>query len=89
MVSIVAFALLFTFLAAALSHTGNAGGYCVFFLVIITVGCIYLTPSMIIYEKRHPKADFVCVLNLLLAWLCITWLVLLVWALRLPDHPTP
>jgi hypothetical protein len=69
----------------------------IFLLPYITWGSLliialvfYLTPSVVAfrYKHRHHNAVAILVLNLLLGWTLIGWMVALVWALTKPP-PAP
>ena len=63
--------------------SGNLGGYCAFFGVLLMAGCIYLMPAMMAYEKQYMRAAQFCLLNILLGWLLIPWIYLAWRALRM------
>ena len=41
---------------------------------------LYGIPSIIAWERRHPKEDAICKLNLYGGWTVVGWLVSLAWA---------
>ena len=47
-------------------------------VLLIAVG-IYFLPSIIGYNKKNANA--ICMLNLLLGWTLIGWVVALIWAM--------
>jgi hypothetical protein len=56
-------------------------------LAVLLVGgfIIYFLPSMVGYKKK--KADAIIILNLLLGWTFIGWVVALVWAVAAEPKP--
>jgi hypothetical protein len=54
----------------------NLGGLWLFFLVLA-----YTLPLLVAWLRKHHNADAIGVLNLLLGWTLIGWVVSLVWAL--------
>jgi hypothetical protein len=54
-----------------------------FFLPIFGVGFLfYFLPAIIAYARSKRDAVSILVLNLLLGWTAIGWIVALVWALK-------
>ncbi len=49
---------------------------------------VYFTPTMVARDRRHVNVVPIFVLNLLLGWTLLGWVVALVWALT-AQHPTP
>lgn len=47
-------------------------------LLLIAVG-LYFLPSIIGYNKKNANA--ICMLNLLLGWTVLGWIVALIWAM--------
>lgn len=47
-------------------------------LLLIAVG-LYFSPSIIGYNKKNANA--ICMLNLLLGWTVLGWIVALIWAM--------
>lgn len=57
------------------------------FLVLALVGfVIYFIPSIIAMLRGHPNAAGIMVVNLLLGWICIGWIVALVWSVTAIDE---
>ena len=48
----------------------------------LAVAMIYSAPALIAAWRRHRRAERIALLNLLLGWTVIGWLVLLAWAVR-------
>ena len=46
---------------------------------------IYFTPSIVAHQNKHPRRTAIRVLNLLLGWTFIGWVVALVWAYSVPE----
>jgi hypothetical protein len=47
-------------------------------LVILT---IYMIPTVVARNRKHPQVMAICALNILLGWTFLGWVVALVWAL--------
>jgi hypothetical protein len=65
----------------------NASGYfgisfTVFFLMIALIIIVYFIPVMIAVARKHRKATWIFLVNLLLGWSVLGWIFALVWALR-------
>lgn len=48
--------------------------------MVITVFGLYMIPAMIAYGRKVGQRRFILMLNALIAWTIIGWVVLLVWA---------
>lgn len=51
-------------------------------LVIVIVVAIYFAPAIIAFKKERGNRVAIFVLNLLLGWSFIGWVVSLIWALK-------
>jgi hypothetical protein len=49
-------------------------------LVLVLAFVLYFLPSIVAYNQKHHNADAICVLNLLLGWTFLGWVIALVWA---------
>ena len=49
-------------------------------LLVVFVVVIYFLPWLIANDKKHPNASAIGVLNLLLGWTFLGWVIALVWA---------
>ena len=52
----------------------------VFFLIVVFGFVIYFLPWFIANDRKHPNASAIGVLNLLLGWTFLGWVIALVWA---------
>ena len=52
----------------------------VMWVVVMAVGFIYLFPFGIATLRQHPAVDWIYVVNWLLGWTLIGWVVALAWA---------
>ena len=86
MVGIAVATVAITAIVAVTATDGNAGGYCVFGLLIYFSSVLYVLPSIIAFAKRHPRRHFVLALNILLGWLVVPWILGVIWACRQPDR---
>jgi hypothetical protein len=56
-------------------------------LILGFLGVVYLGPSALAYNRGHPNAAAIFVVNLLLGWTLIGWVGALVWAIvAKPDE---
>jgi len=55
------------------------------FLIILSI-CFYFIPSFVGWNKRNGGAIFV--LNLLLGWTVIGWIIALIWANTVDPEPS-
>ncbi|MBA1217275.1 superinfection immunity protein [Pseudomonas fulva] len=46
----------------------------------VTAALIYFTPAVIAWIRRHPNRVSIFLLNLMLGWTFIGWLVALIWS---------
>jgi len=57
-------------------------------LVLFAVGlALYFLPALIAASRHHPNATAIFVLNLLLGWTFVGWVVSLVWSFTRPAMP--
>lgn len=49
-----------------------------FFIVVALV--LYLVPTFVAYSRKHKSADAIFILNLLLGWTLLGWIIAVVWA---------
>ena len=56
---------------------------------LILIG-MYFLPAIVAWRRHHHQKDAIQLLNLLLGWTVIGWIVALVWAATAtPGHPAP
>lgn len=62
------------------SKLGNIGT--IIFLLCVAIGTliVYFIPSMIAHYRRHNNMLAIFMLNLFLGWLCVGWIISMVWA---------
>lgn len=53
-----------------------------FVVIAAAMLCVYFYPSARAYQNKHPDTTAIFVLNLLLGWLFIPWVIALVWAYK-------
>jgi hypothetical protein len=56
-------------------------------LLIVAAIAIYFLPSIVASNRRHQNAEAIAVLNLLLGWTVLGWIVALVWAFTAVQRP--
>lgn len=67
------------------SDIGRALGGAISAIVFLL---LYLLPTFIAGMRHHKNTAAICVLNILLGWTCIGWVVALVWSFTVDDGPT-
>ena len=55
--------------------------------IIVLLIVPYFIPSIVAKVKKHKDLTAILVLNLLLGWTFICWVICLVWALKKPSDP--
>jgi hypothetical protein len=60
------------------------------FVVALLAVAFYFLPALVASHRKHPNTNAIAVLNLLLGWSLIGWVVALVWACSAfkADAPT-
>ena len=53
-------------------------------IVLVILGALYFAPALIANNTKHHNAGAIFVLNLLLGWTLIGWVVAIVWAISKP-----
>lgn len=66
----------------------DSSGFVVVALFIILGICLYLLPTIRASSVSHPDTTAIFVLNLLLGWLLIPWVIALVWSYK-GNHKAP
>ena len=56
------------------------GGYIVLLPSIILVG-VYFIPALIATKRDHPQKSAILIINILLGWTFLGWVIALVWAI--------
>lgn len=54
-------------------------------VVIFVMAIIYLLPGVVAISRSHPNSAAIFVLNLLLGWTLLIWVIALVWSLTNPN----
>ena len=78
-----------SFMTMTLLYSRNSTSAAVIlFLAVAGIGLLfYIIPSLVAYSHKHPHADAICAVNLLLGWTLLGWTVALAWPL-MPVKPT-
>jgi hypothetical protein len=73
----------------AAQNLGAALGTGIFGLILIGVllSLVFYLPGIIAAGRHAEPAVWILLLNLLLGWTCIGWIVALVWAIVAPSRP--
>lgn len=50
------------------------------FVIALAAVAFYFLPALVASHRKHPNTNAIAVLNLLLGWSLIGWVVALVWA---------
>lgn len=59
----------------------------VIFLILCVIGlAIYFLPTGIAMLRNHPNFMAVFLINFLLGWICLGWIVALVWSVTAIDE---
>jgi hypothetical protein len=59
----------------------------VMFILMCVVGLVvYFIPTGIAMMRSHPNVVAIMVINFLLGWVCIGWIVALIWSLTAIDQ---
>lgn len=61
-------------------------GIIIFLLLAIVGFLVYFIPTIIAVIRKHPNIAAIMTVNLLLGWVCVGWIVALVWALTAIDE---
>ncbi len=57
-------------------------------LIFIILGVVaYFLPALIAARRKHPQANAILMLDLLLGWTFIGWAIALVWAMTAVKAP--
>jgi len=60
----------------------------ILFAALIFVGfLVYMIPSIVANARKNPNANAITVLNLLLGWTFLGWVISLVWAFVGESQP--
>jgi Superinfection immunity protein len=78
--------MVLTLIQSQSDPTAGVAGLVVFISLLIVGFIIYFMPTGIALLRSHPNAAAIMVVNLLLGWLCIGWIVALVWSLTAIDE---
>jgi hypothetical protein len=49
-------------------------------ILLMVVLLLYLLPTLVAYGREHPQRQGVAILNILLGWTLIGWIVVFLWA---------
>lgn len=74
------------FALIVVANGGGAGSFLLGFLGFLG-GLIYFIPAFVAYEREHDNAAAILVLNLLLGWALIPWVIALIWAMSKSRAP--
>lgn len=50
------------------------------YVYIVLLAVAYLLPTLIAYNRGHKNQNAICLLNLLLGWTILGWIVSLIWS---------
>lgn len=57
-------------------------------ILVIAALAAYLFPALVAGFREHKNGNSIAVLNLLLGWTLLGWVVALVWAFSAQDEPS-
>jgi hypothetical protein len=63
-------------------HTWQSSDPAVFAIIVIVAFIIHFMPSFIAFSRDHANKIAILIINLLLGWTVIGWVILMVWATR-------
>lgn len=66
----------------SLADAGKGAGVFILFCTFAFVA--YFLPALVAYFRHHHNQNAICVLNLLLGWTALGWVVALIWAATSP-----
>ncbi len=72
--------------ASTTSGSGGGGGFVL--VAVLVLGALYFLPSIIAFSRHVPNAGSVAVINTLLGWSLIGWVVALAMAARSKQPST-
>jgi len=49
-------------------------------IIGIVILIVHFVPSYVAYSRNHPSKGLILILNILMGWTGIGWIVLLIWA---------
>ena len=49
-------------------------------VVLLLIALIYMLPTLIAFGREHPRRADIAVINILLGWTLIVWVVVFLWA---------
>jgi hypothetical protein len=55
-------------------------------ILIVILGFLYLLPGLIAWNRHHHNDIAILLLNILLGWTILGWIIALVWALTVPQN---
>ncbi len=58
-------------------------------LFALVLAALFFLPTIIAAKKRHPNRIGIFVVNLLMGWTGLGWIVALIWALIAPQTSSP
>lgn len=61
----------------------NTGSALILMLFLVAA---YFIPALLAYSRRHHNATAITMLNLLLGWTFLGWVIALIWALTSPRE---
>lgn len=67
----------------------NAFGKVVALTPFVTIPALYLLPTFEAHLREHPNFGAISIVNVLLGWTVIGWVVAVVWAYKKPEIAAP
>jgi hypothetical protein len=50
-------------------------------IMLMLIALIYMLPTILAFGREHPRRHDLAVLNILLGWTLIGWIIIFLWAL--------
>ncbi|MGA9722702.1 MAG: superinfection immunity protein [Candidatus Binatus sp.] len=67
---------------------GSDPGTLIATLLVLTAAiAVYFLPALVAANRRHQNAQAIAILNLLLGWTFVGWVIALVWAFTAVQYP--
>lgn len=63
-----------------IDYTGDAHSALLWLVIGIVILIVHFIPSYLAYSNNHPSKGLILVLNILMGWTGLGWIILLIWA---------
>jgi hypothetical protein len=66
---------------------GSAAGGIIFLFLLVAGIALYFVPSFIAFGRKHHNRGAILMVNILLGWSFIGWVVAFIWSMTNPPPP--